>query len=378
MTINISDYKLLLDLAVSMAEDGYKFAVYPQDEVTDVHTLSFFKTAWEAAENCYEMSNDVDFYKSLPTASLISDLNIVELTGVETTENEAFDLFGLAEWYREKIKFLDTNFQQNIMNEKNFEYLKDQVMYTGFGESLEGELRQNMEQLKSEFKLQHDAFYGDDTRLSAELSFRKSEQSDLYFFNSYKVNLQKEGSEQSLEQTFYINKGNNITLKEAYNLMEGRSVNKDLTNKEGEIYNSWVQIDFKNSDSKGNFMINHYHENYGFNLEAALAKHNIKELGTPKYKDDLINSLKKGNLQSATFIKNGAEVKQFVEANPQFKTVSIYDSGHNRLDSRQTKKEEESQKTTHSKSKNAKEDLSQQEPSQDKKESTKRRRAQSM
>lgn len=378
MTINISEYKQLLDLAVSMAEDGYKFAVYPQDEITDVHTLSFFKTSWEAAENCYEMSNDADFYKSLPIASLINDLNTVELTGVDTTENEAFDLLGLARWYRDKSKFPDINFQQNIMNEKNFEYLKDQVMYTGFGEALEGELRQNMEQLKPEFKLQHDAFYGDDSRLSAELSFRKSEQSDLYFYNSYKVNLQKEGGEESLEQTFYINKGNNITLKEAFNLMEGRSVNKDLTNKEGETYNSWLQIDFKNTDSRGNFMINHYHENYGFDLEAALAKHNIKELANPKYKDDLINSLKKGNLQSATFLKNGTEVKQFVEANPQFKTVSVYDSSHHRLDSRQTKKEEESQKTTHSKSKDTKEDLSQEESSQEKKENTKRRKAQSM
>lgn len=95
MTVNISDYKQLLDLAVSMAEDGYKFAVYPQDEITDVHTLSFFKTSWEAAENCYEMSNDADFYKSLPVASLINDLNTVELTGVDTTENEAFDLLDL-------------------------------------------------------------------------------------------------------------------------------------------------------------------------------------------------------------------------------------------------------------------------------------------
>lgn len=220
------------------------------------------------------------------------------------------------------------------MNEKNYDYLKDQVMYTGFGEAMEGELRQNMEQLKPEFKMNHEAFYGND-KVSAELNFKKSEQSDLYFFNSYKAQLQKEGSNEFLEQTFYINKGNNITLKEAYNLMEGRSVYKELTNKDDEKYNTWLQLDFKNTDAKGNFKINHYHENYGFNLEATLGKNSIKELNTPKYKDDLISSLKKGNLQSVTFLKGNKEMKQFIEANPQFKTITVYDSNLKRLDTRQ-------------------------------------------
>lgn len=377
MIINISEHKELLDLAISMEKNGFPYVVFPVEEMCNADTLEFFRTSWEAAEYCFEMSNDVDFYKSLLTDSLIKDLETVELTGLDTTENEAFDLIGLAKWYRDKSASLDINLERNIMNEKNFDYLKDQVKYTGFGEALEGELKQNMEQLKPEFKLQHDAFYGD-SRVGAELSFRKSEQSDLYFFNSYKVSLQKEGSEESLEQTFYINRGNNITLKEAYNLMEGRSVNKDLTNREGETYNTWLQLDFKNSDSKGNFMINHYHENYGFDLEASLAKLSIKELNTPKYKDDLISSLKKGNFQSATFIKDGAEVKQFIEANPQFKTVTVYDADRNRMDARQSKKEEESLKSSSSKSKNVKEDSSDTEPEQEKKESSKRHKAQSI
>ena len=134
----------------------------------------------------------------------------------------------------------------------------------------------------------------------------------------------------------------NITLKEAYNLMEGRAVNKDLTNREGENYNAWVQLDFKNTDTRGNFAINHYHENYGFDIEAALAKHPIKELNTAKYKDDLISSLRKGNVQSATFVKEGKEVKQFIEANPQFKTLTVYDASMKRLDTRQRNVEQQS------------------------------------
>lgn len=228
------------------------------------------------------------------------------------------------------------------MNEKNFEYLRDQLKYTGFGDALESELKEKMQKEEPNFTLTHNAQYGNDTA-AATLNFNKSKESDMYFFNSYKVELQKENSKEALEQTFYINKGSNITMKEAYNLMEGRSVNKDLTNKEGEIYNVWLQIDFKQSETNGNFKLNHYHQNYGYDLEATLSKHPIKELETPKYKEDLINSLKKGNLQSATFQKEGNEIKQYIEASPQFKTINVYDSNLQRIDNRKSKEEKQSE-----------------------------------
>ncbi|MCV9926318.1 hypothetical protein OIU83_01535 [Flavobacterium sp. LS1R49] len=229
------------------------------------------------------------------------------------------------------------------MNEKNFEYLKDQVKYTGFGEGLESELKENMQKEEPNFTLNYTAKYGDDTA-QATLNFKKSTESDIYFFNSYKVELHKDDSKEALEQTFYINKASNITMKEAYNLMEGRAVNKDLINKEGELHNSWLQIDFKQADdTTGNFKLNQYHQNYGYDLEATLSKHPIKELQNPKYKEDLINSMKKGNLQSATFLKGGIEVKQYIEASPQFKTINVYDSNIQRVGNRHAKEEKQSE-----------------------------------
>jgi hypothetical protein len=265
------------------------------------------------------------------------------------------------------------------MNEKNFEYLRDQVKYTGFGDALEGELREKMQKEEPNFTLGHKTIYGNDTA-TATLNFNKSKESDMYFFNSYKVELQKENSKEALEQTFYINKGSNITLKEAYNLMEGRSVNKDLTNKEGELYNSWLQLNFKESDTNGNFKLNQYHQNYGYDLEATLSKHPIKELENPKYKEDLMNSMKKGNLQSATFLKDGNEIKQYIEASPQFKTINIYDGNMQRIDNRQSKEEKQSENQQTS----AKQDSKKQKQNTDDdgpevpKEAKKRRKSQSM
>ncbi|MHA4875680.1 hypothetical protein, partial [Enterococcus faecium] len=66
-----------------------------------------------------------------------------------------------------------------------------------------------------------------------------------------------------LEQTFYIHKGKGVTAKEAYNLLEGRSVYKELTNKAGVAYKDWIQLDFTKKDKHGNHEVKQFHENYG-------------------------------------------------------------------------------------------------------------------
>ena len=224
------------------------------------------------------------------------------------------------------------------MNQKNFEYLRDQVKFTGFGEGAENDLREKMRQQVPEFQLFHHAKFGNDAAV-AVLQFKKSDQSDMYFFNRYEVALKPEHSQDRMKQTFYINRGNNITLKEAYNLMNARAVNKDLTNKEGQVYNAWLQLDFKQTDGNSNYKIKQFHQNYGYNLEQALAKHPIKELGNEQDKSRLLESLQKGNRQAVTFLHNGSEQKHFIEANPRFKSINIYDGNMQRV--RQSQREEE-------------------------------------
>ncbi|BFM45255.1 hypothetical protein CFS9_38960 [Flavobacterium sp. CFS9] len=121
--------------------------------------------------------------------------------------------------------------------------------------------------------------------------------------------------------------------------------------------------------------MNQYHQNYGYDLEAALAKHSIKELGTPQYKEDLLNSLKKGNIQSVTFMKQGTEVKQFIEANPHFKTINIYDANLMRINHRVDKDQKQSESNEKVIAKNSKQQDSDTEPERaEKKENTRRRK----
>lgn len=215
------------------------------------------------------------------------------------------------------------------MNTKNFEFLKDGLKYMGFGDKLNAELEKQINQQPQEFKLSLEGEFkkdGINDKVDYKLDFKKSDQTDMYFFNRYQATLKNDDPAQEKTQTFYLTKNSGITAKEAYNLLSGRSVNKDLNNKEGQPFNAWLQLDFQEKDKNDNFKVKQYHTGYGYELEATLNKYPIKELSNEEDKGKLIKALEKGNMQPVTFIKEGKEEKMHIEANPQFKTLNLYDS----------------------------------------------------
>jgi len=224
-------------------------------------------------------------------------------------------------------KYLITN-KNSVMNEQNYEYLTEQLKRTGFEDTLNEDLRKNMEKQNSEFTLNLQKDYGTDN-VQATLHFKRSDESDMVFFNKYDLHLKKENDDNAIRQTFYPDK--HITLKEGYNLLDGRAVHKTLTNKEGEKYQAWLQLDFKNNTESGNYKLKQYHHNYGFNLEDTLSKYPIKELQNDKFKESLIRSLERGNLQSATFTINGKEEKIFLTPNVAFKAMTAFDANMNKV-----------------------------------------------
>jgi hypothetical protein len=217
------------------------------------------------------------------------------------------------------------------MNEKNLEYLSKQIKFTGFGEEHQSELKDKMGKQLPEFTIFHQAAFGNDNATAA-LQFKKSNEQDMYFFNNYNLTLKNGQQSDPLKQTFYVNnKDSNITLKEAYNLMSGRAIQKELTPKEGEKYKAWLQLDFKDTDKNGNYKMKQFHQNYGYDLAETLAKHPIKELADPQDKQRLIESLQRGNRQSVTINIDGQDKKVFIEATPQFKSLNFYDNNQQRL-----------------------------------------------
>jgi cell division inhibitor SulA len=212
-----------------------------------------------------------------------------------------------------------------IMNEKNLSYLQDNLKYLGFGDKINEALQSQIKEAQPAFTI---SFHSEFNRqqMEARLHFKKSEQSDMYFFNKYDATL-RHPTDQSLDRqaSFYINKGNGVTVKEAFNLLNGRAINKDFTSKEGQTYNAWMQLDLKHKDPNGQYSVKMYHERYGFDMEKVLSSLPIKELKDPEQKEAMLKSLQKGNVQSVTFLNETGQEKRFIEAAPQYKTIHQYD-----------------------------------------------------
>ncbi len=218
-----------------------------------------------------------------------------------------------------------TSENNKIMNSQNLEFLQTNLKYFGFGDKLNEDLKKNIEAQKAEFQLKIEIPHFNN-RMDYTLHFKKSDTSEMYFFNRYDAGLRNGKPENDKTHSFYVNKGSGITAKEAFNLLEGRSVYKDLVNKEGEKYSAWVKLDFENTDKKGNHLLKQFSEKYGFDLEKTLSNYPIKELQYPEQKKQLINSLNKGNVQQVSMNPEGKESKFYIEAIPQFKNINVYDS----------------------------------------------------
>jgi len=209
------------------------------------------------------------------------------------------------------------------MNTQNLEFLKKSLLNLGFGEQVNKALEKNIDQKLTEFILPAKHEFNQQ-KVEYNLHFKAGENQKMYFFNKFDTTLNK-GKEKEQHQTFYITKGNGITAKEAFNLMEGRAVHKQLFNKDSEKYQAWLQLDDKNLTQNGSKEIKRFSENYGYNLEQVISGKGIKEMSTAEGLDSLMRSLKKGNAQQITVERNGEEKKYFIAASPQFKTVDLYD-----------------------------------------------------
>lgn len=218
------------------------------------------------------------------------------------------------------------------MNAENLEYLKNQLKFLGFGEGLNSQLENKMKEGKPEFTLDASTEFGTD-KMQAVIHFRHSEKDgkEAYFCNHYIATLLRE--DQNRSQFIYVNnKGQSVTFKESCNLLNSRSVFKEVTPKEGDPYKAWLKIDHENVDQKTGYpKLRQFTTNYGFDLKEAVGRMDFKGM---KYDDQLkgvLKSLQKGNAASVTIMKEDKEVSVSIEANPQLRTLNMYDKNGDKL-----------------------------------------------
>lgn len=284
--------------------------------------------------------SDMFFFKSREEAVEFADHNINDYNLLRIIHAWSKEEILLQAVYGEVLynqpEFI--NSQKHVtMNENNLDYLEKQVKYSGFGDDLTELLREKIKQQPMEFQLNHVAKFGKD-EVASVLFISRSKENDMYFFNRMELSLKKEGSDDYKKQTFYVNfKGDNITLKEGYNLMEGRSVYKDemvikMKDAPEKTFKGWIQLNPNDADKYGSLKTHYFNEKYNYNIEKLLEKDifkdRIKELQNDAGMKDIADKLKKGNRQYVTLVdgETKAETKVWIEANPAKRTLNIYDT----------------------------------------------------
>ncbi len=333
----ISDEVLeLVNIALSKGEHwmAYNQSLYFIDK-EDIHFFKLQNEAKEFANNNFSdrdtyhviyFNSIIDIFKEIPYSenTEINMVNNSDINGLYNPEGNDFTHSLIEHIEQQQSLLFNSQLKTNVMNNDNFQYLSDNLKYMGFGENLKTGLEKNLNEGKADFQLHYKAEINKKP-FEVTMNFRKSETTDMYFFNNYHASLEK-GKDEKAEQTFYLNKGKGVTGKEAFNLLDGRSVHKDLVTKEGQPYKAWMKLDFENKDKNNNFEVKQFHEKYGFDLKAAVEKFPITDLKEPDKEKALMQSLQKGNVQSVTIEKDGSSHKMFIEADPQFKKVNLYDS----------------------------------------------------
>lgn len=237
------------------------------------------------------------------------------------------------------------------MENNNLELLKKNLKYLGFGNSLsaalEAKISQRLEQFKIGVSSEFDAFPKDGNqrkdKVNYELNFSKTPGCNFYFLDQLRVTLNDR-----IQNAFPFGKGNDVTAKEAYNLLQGASIHKKaILNrqidtsvvvsseagqvKEGsgeKIQSIWVKLDFEKLNEQGNYSFKKFYSDHGFNLESELINYPIKELDSQQEKEALISSIGRGNAPKAT-LENGQSV--FIEADPEAKKIKFYDTAFKEL-----------------------------------------------
>jgi len=224
------------------------------------------------------------------------------------------------------------------------DYVEGQLKRVGMADELTPELKEKITHATGAVQHTFARSLGSD-EVDVTLNFRKSRTSDMVFLNNYEMTLKRGG--ETIKQTFYnppetktvnspegpaVRHDNKWTFKEAYNLLAGRPVSKNLLARDGEPYQAWIKMDKEKVLANGNHELRQFNKNYGFDLEKVLKNYSIKDLGNPQYHQRMVESLHRGNPTKVTFVnKEGREEPFFISPSINTSSLNVFDSSFKRV-----------------------------------------------
>ena len=160
------------------------------------------------------------------------------------------------------------------MKTEHVNFLHETLKYLGFGVNtpLNNALDEQLSREPDAFTLHTEVSFDGETMIEATLFFKrgKGEYTDRYFFNKYDAVLRfldRPGEERKLTVQIERNR-RGITFKQAFNLLQGRYVQRKVVDQNSETHDWWLHLEFKVRAVNGNPYLRYYKGR--FDLEKAL------------------------------------------------------------------------------------------------------------
>lgn len=199
------------------------------------------------------------------------------------------------------------------MTPENLAFLHDTLKFLGFGENttLNEALEEQIGQGAPSFELETDVCFEAESIMSAKLYFKRGKEQfiERYFLGKYEAHLHyPDKPEKDLKKMFYIEKNRfGVTFKQAFNLFQGRYVQRKIVDQNGDKHDWWCHLEPRLATTDGDLFLRLIKRQ--FDLEKALDKYPIRELGIPDVKDRICRSLRRGNLHQVTFVYESGKVE---------------------------------------------------------------------
>ena len=218
--------------------------------------------------------------------------------------------------------------QTMISSDRNLSDLKEAVAKAGF-EDVSSKLAAHIKQGQREFSLPLSYYINENQKMDINLSFAK-DTSGAYRFDKYQAApTDTNKPQESKKQTF--SSDDQISASQAQNLLSGRAIKIETFDINAGSKSKWIQLDFNDQDPSGNHKLKEFHKDYGFDLQKSVSQLGVKEGLTGKNQQSLLDALSRGEKPQVTIMREGKEVKLSIEANPQYKTLNVYDEHQKKI-----------------------------------------------
>ncbi|MDR2271998.1 MAG: hypothetical protein LBF27_13925 [Sphingobacterium sp.] len=185
-----------------------------------------------------------------------------------------------------------------VVNAEHLNGILKKKGFTGLEEQLAVRIKSNQQ----EFKIPVTFQVNEKSAMNCELWFSK-DGSDQYQLRDVRASLKVQDSKQQQSLLYSSIPGVDLTMKQAYNLLSGRAIEKQQ---------GWVMLDINDKDAEGNLRPKVFNAAYGFSVEKLLEQSGIKGIEDIQFKNELLQKLRDGeSLQ----VQVGKSIRQ-IEANP--------------------------------------------------------------